>query len=64
MGYLVFGVATGMRYYLWVMTGAALAAILAAGELQKTRGNRRALLLALTTVAVPTAMAASARLYM
>ena len=46
------------------MTGAALAAILAAGELQKTRGNRRALLLALTTVAVPTAMAASARLYM
>jgi hypothetical protein len=66
MGYLIFGVATGMRYYVWAMTGAALAAILAAGGLQKKREplDRRALVGALAIVVVPTAMAVSARIFM
>jgi hypothetical protein len=55
-----------MRYYVWVMTGAALAAMLAAGELQKKREplDRRALVGALAIVVVPTAMAVSARIFM
>lgn len=63
-GYLVFGVATGMRYYVWVITGAALAAILAASEL--LRGpealDRRRMVLPAAIVAVPTGIAALARL--
>jgi hypothetical protein len=66
MGYLIFGVATGMRYYVWTIVGAALAAVLAASELQRRRHgpNRRVTFLAATIVVVPTAMAVSARLFL
>ena len=65
MGYLIFGVATGMRYHLWTITGAALAAILAAGELGKRRERvgRAAALLAGSAVLVPTALAVAARIF-
>lgn len=61
-GYLVFGVATGMRYYLWTMMGGALAAILVMGSLQD-HAPRRARI-AGAVLAVPTAMAILARLFL
>jgi hypothetical protein len=63
-GYLVFGVATGMRYYVWTITGAAIAAILAAAELSRRsqRLNRRGIGLPAAIVVIPTGMAAIARL--
>jgi hypothetical protein len=63
-GYLVFGVATGMRYYVWTMTGGALAALLAIGDRPATRstGIRPGLVVAATLVLVPALMAAAARL--
>ena len=66
MGYLIFGVATGMRYYVWTIVGAALAAVLAASELERRRHgpNRRVTFLAATIVGVPTAMAVTARLFL
>lgn len=65
-GYLIFGVATGMRYHVWTITGAALGAILAAGELSKRRERfgRGAALLAGSAVLIPTALAAAARIYL
>lgn len=66
MGYLIFGVATGMRYYVWTITGAALAAVLAAGELSKRSEpfGRGTALLAGSAVLVPTVLAAAARIYL
>ena len=65
-GYLIFGVATGMRYHVWTITGAALGAILAAGELSKKREpfGRGAALLSGCAVLIPTALAAAARIYL
>jgi hypothetical protein len=63
IGYLVFGVATGMRYYVWTIVGAALAAILAADGLARApRMNRREIALFSAVVVIPTTMAAVARL--
>lgn len=62
--YLIFGVATGMRYYVWTITGTALAAVLAASELSRRPGrlDRRAIVMAATVILVPTSLAAFARL--
>ncbi len=59
LGYLAFGVATGMRYHFWTLSGAALGAILVTGELLAQRGlvPRRAMATALFVVAVPTILA-------
>lgn len=66
MGYLIFGVATGMRYHMWTITGAALAAILAAGELIRRSEpfGRGAALLAGSAVLIPTALTVAARIYL
>ncbi len=63
-GYLIFGVATGMRYYAWTIIGAAISAILAVSQL-----SRRPLALKRGDIAIPsvivlapTCMAALARL--
>jgi hypothetical protein len=55
-----------MRYHVWTITGAALGAILAAGELSKRRERfgRGAALLAGSAVLIPTALAAAARIYL
>jgi hypothetical protein len=62
-GYLIFGVATGMRYYVWVITGAAIATVLATAELSLSprRIDRRSIVLASATVIVPTVIASLAR---
>ena len=36
LGFLVFGVATGMRYHIWTIMGSALGAVLVTGELIRT----------------------------
>jgi hypothetical protein len=53
-----------MRYHLWTITGAALAAVLVAGELWhgRLRPTGRVAILAAAVVAVPTIMALLARL--
>lgn len=63
-GYLVVGVATGMRYYLWTITGAALAALVLAVELRsrRSRPTGRSMIVAAGVVAVPTIMAIAARM--
>jgi hypothetical protein len=63
-GYLILGVATGMRYHVWTITGAALASVLAAAELALSgkRSGNRATALAAATVGVPTLLTAFARL--
>ena len=62
-GYLVFGVATGMRYYIWTMSGAAVAALLVASEIWPRRSqlSRGAIAGAASVVLVPTLMAIAAR---
>jgi hypothetical protein len=62
-GYLIFGVATGMRYYMWTISGAAIAAILVIADvsLSNSAVHRRGAILAVAVVAVPTAIAAAAR---
>ncbi len=63
MGYLVVGVATGMRYYLWTIVAAALSAFLVmADRRQVKRANGFASGLAAAIVIVPTALAAAARI--
>lgn len=63
-GYLIFGVATGMRYHFWTITAAALAAVLVAGECwtRRTLVSRSALGAGSAIVAVPTLLAIIARL--
>lgn len=60
MGYLIFGVAVGMRYYSWTMTASALAAVLVTGTLGKV--HRSVAAAASVIVALPTLMAIAARL--
>jgi hypothetical protein len=63
-GYLILGVATGMRYYVWVITGTAIATVLAAAELSLSprRIDRRSIVLASATVIVPTVVASLGRI--
>ena len=63
-GYLVFGVATGMRYYVWTISGAGLGAVLVIGEIVCRRSfpTARAIVLASAIVLVPTLLAVAARL--
>jgi hypothetical protein len=63
LGYLVVGVASEMRYHLWTMTGALLAAILAAGDfLSGSRSPRRRIVCALSPVTLVTILAIGWRL--
>jgi hypothetical protein len=64
LSYLVVGVAVGMRYYFWTITGAALAVLVLAAELRARRQGigRRTLVVAVWIVAVPTLMAVAGRL--
>jgi hypothetical protein len=64
LGYLLFGVATGMRYHFWTMTGAALAAVLVISEMLRgnVRASRKVVGIAAIVVAVPTLMAIASRL--
>lgn len=63
-GYAVVGVATGMRYYVWTISGAAIAAVLVIGELRanRFRPGRAVSLLAAGIVLVPLAIGIGARL--
>jgi hypothetical protein len=63
LSYLLFGVATGMRYHFWTITGAALAAILVIGELssQKSGLAKRAALIPATIIVFPTTLAILSR---
>lgn len=63
-GYLPFGVATGMRYHFWTITGAAIAAVIVGGELsaRNERLSRRDMLVALSIIGCPLLLALAARL--
>ena len=63
-GYAVVGVATGMRYYVWTISGAAIAAVLVIGELRanRSRPGPPVTLLAAGIVLVPLAIGIGARL--
>jgi hypothetical protein len=62
-GYLFFSVASGMRYHLWTISGAAVAALLIAGELWPRRRQlpRSAIAVAVILVILPALLAAAAR---
>jgi hypothetical protein len=64
LSYLVVGVAVGMRYYFWTITGAAIAVLVLAVELRSRRERIgwQALITAVVVVAAPTAMAVASRL--
>ncbi|MFL6720252.1 MAG: hypothetical protein ACJ8FT_00400, partial [Sphingomonas sp.] len=64
LSYLIVGVAIGIRYYFWTITGAGLAAMLVAGELWGRRAGfpRHALLLGTAVVVLPTVLATVARI--
>ncbi len=62
LGYLLVGVATGMRYHLWTISGAALGAVLVVGELFFTAVPPRALRLAAAFIAIPTLIAIISRI--
>lgn len=64
LGYLIFGVATGMRYHIWTINGAALAMVLVSGELREHGAVilPKALSVAAGVVAVPTLFAIVARI--
>jgi hypothetical protein len=61
-GYAIVGVATGMRYYMWAISGAAIAAVLAASDLSERTARRRFAIVVAPVVIVPTGLAALARL--
>ena len=63
-GYAVVGVATGMRFYVWTISGAAIAAVLVVGELRsnRSRPGSPVTLLAAGIVIVPQAIGIGARL--
>jgi hypothetical protein len=63
MSYLLFGVAVGMRYYFWTITGGAVAAVLVIGELtsRKARPSRAAIAIPAAIIVLPTTLAALAR---
>ena len=60
-GYLVFGVATGMRYHFWTLSGAAVAAVLLAAQLSRCRAPRWSVVAGAIVIIVPTALATAAR---
>jgi hypothetical protein len=64
LGYAVFGVATGMRYHLWTISGGALAAVLTIGEMTNggTTPSRLAVRLAAAVVAATSLVAIAARI--
>ena len=64
LGYLVIGVATGMRYYVWTITGAGLGCALILGNILGRRSfpAPRAAYLASAIVIIPTLLAIAARL--
>ena len=64
LSYLLVGVAVGMRYYFWTITGAALAVLILTTELhaRRARLDRRIAIMAVGIVAVPTLMAVAARM--
>ena len=63
-GYLLVGVATGIRYYMWTFSGAAVAALLIGAELWRRRSQRRSRLLAIpgAIIALTTLAAIVARM--
>jgi len=62
LSYLFFGVAVGMRYYFWTISGAALAAVLVGGELaQRRTPSTRGVLIPASIVAIPTMLGVLAR---
>ena len=64
-GYLLVGVATGIRYYMWTFSGALLAAILIGAEIWRRRDDlkRKALLIPASIVALPTLAAIASRIF-
>jgi hypothetical protein len=62
-GYLIFSVASGMRYHFWTISGAAVATLLIAGELWPRRRQlpRAAVAVAALVAVLPTLLAAAAR---
>jgi hypothetical protein len=62
LGYLVFGVATGMRYHIWTLTGAALAAAVIGSEIARRRLAKTKFTLEMVLIVVSVAMAAIMRL--
>lgn len=62
LGYLVFGVATGMRYHIWTLTGAALAAAVIGSEIARRRLPATKFKFEMALVVVPVAMATAMRL--
>ncbi len=64
MGYLLVGVATGMRYYMWTLSGGAVAALLVAGEIWKRRSvlKRRWIIPPIALVALITSIAIAGRI--
>jgi len=64
MSYLAVGVAVGVRYYFWTISGAALAALVLAVELRSSgaRIGRIALVISTAVVAIPSLLAIGARL--
>lgn len=58
--YMVLSVAVGMRYYVWTIIGAALAALLMMDQLAN-RDVKRPMIIGTAIVAVPTALAVIAR---
>ena len=62
LSYLFFGVAVGMRYYFWTITGAAVAAVLVVGELTSgKRSVRSAILIPAAIIALPTTLSVLSR---
>jgi hypothetical protein len=63
IGYLAVGVATGIRYYTWTFSGAAIAALLVGAELWRRRRllDRRLYLSSAVIVVMPTLLAIAAR---
>jgi len=61
-GYLVVGVATGMRYHMWTISGAAIAAVLASSELSRRISQRDFAVATTPIVIIPTVLAALSRL--
>lgn len=63
-GYLAVGVATGMRYYVWTISGAAIAAVLVAAELRARRARPSPAVTAIAAIVIllPLAIGVTARL--
>jgi hypothetical protein len=64
LGFLVVGVAVGMRYYMWTITGAALGFVLVVSELLSSRTvlSQRRVWLSGAVAVIPTCIALAARL--